>query len=343
MFHHRIWAGAALICMIAAGFIVSPASAEGTTLRYSNWLPPSYVFHKDIMLPWMEAVEKATDGRVKVDVSPKVIGTVAGQYDVAADGLADITFVLPGYTPGRFTAIEGLEGAFLGDDPQQRCPADWAAYDKFLAPIDYFKEVHIIGIYCANSGQFSMTKQAINSLDDLKGLKIRTPAPAVTQALELLGAVPVSKPASEVYELANGGIIDGAVFPYDSVVGFKLDGVLKTITRVPGGVSTTVVVIAMNKGVWDKLSDADKKAIDSVSGAALAKRAGDALKVAQDQAIDVLKNGGATFVTMSPDTLSALKKAIEPVRQEWIAKAMEAGLSDPAAMLEFVENYKVAN
>ena len=66
-------------------------------------------------------------------------------------------------------------------------------------------------------------------------------------------------------------------------------------------------------------------------------------EVAQDQAIDVLKNGGATFVTMSPDTLSALKKAIEPVRQEWIAKAMEAGLSDPAAMLEFVENYKVAN
>ena len=81
---------------IALSFSASGSHAEPIILRYSNWLPLNYPLNTGVMIPWIEAVEKVTEGRVKIEMTPKVVGTVPGQYDVVADGLADISLFLPG-------------------------------------------------------------------------------------------------------------------------------------------------------------------------------------------------------------------------------------------------------
>ena len=88
-FHARILgtaAAAAAVTLLSFG-----ANAADITLRYSNWLPAGYHLTDQVMKPWMEDVERVTEGRVKVEILPKVVGTVPGQYDAAADGLADVT------------------------------------------------------------------------------------------------------------------------------------------------------------------------------------------------------------------------------------------------------------
>lgn len=314
-----------------------PVNAADVTLRYSNWLPINYFLNKEVMQPWFDEIERVTEGRVVVEATPKVVGTVPGQYDVVADGLADIGFVLPGYTPGRFPLVEGFELPFLGDDATTRCPAVWNAYEKFVKPTGTFSEVVLLGLYCTNAGQIAMADLEIKSVGDLKGMKIRTPAPAVTKALELLEAIPVSKPASEIYELASGGVIDGAIIPLDSMVDFKLDGPLKKVNVIPGGMVSTVVVVPINKAAWARISPKDQEAILSVSGLALANLAGRALGLAAAKASDTLTAAGVEIITTDASVVAAIREQTAPVRDNWIADASKAGLADPAGMLDFIE------
>src|SRR5690606_6492478 len=124
------------------------------------------------------------------------------------------------------------------------------------------------------------------SIADFQGLKLRSPSPAVTQEIELLGGVAVSKPISELYELLSGGVVDGAIIPIDTVKGFKLDGALKHITVIPGGLSNNMVMIAMNPAAWDKISEADQKAINEVSGRFLAQRNGEVISKKLEESYD---------------------------------------------------------
>ncbi|MCB1476841.1 MAG: TRAP transporter substrate-binding protein [Rhodobiaceae bacterium] len=334
--------GFAALCALATGLFTGMANAEPVVIKYSRWLPVGYYLDRDVVIPWLEQFEKVTNGRVKVELTPKGVGTVTGQYDVVADGLADMSFVVTGYTPGRFPATEGLELPFLGDDMTKRCPAVWDAYDNYLKPAGTFKEVEVLGFICSSTGTFAMANKWINSVDDFKGLKIRTPAPSVTRTIELLGATPISKPASELYEMASSGIIDGAVFPLDPIPGFKLEGVLKAITEVPGGTSGTVVVLPINKATWAKISPEDQAAIRAISGRVLAENAGVIINKAVDDARKIIKDAGGEIRPANDKLVGQLKEKLKPLRDDWVAEAKKAGLTDPEAMLTAVEAITMA-
>ncbi|MGE0232295.1 MAG: TRAP transporter substrate-binding protein [Flavobacteriaceae bacterium] len=331
-FHARILGTAAAAAAVT--FMSFAANAADITLRYSNWLPAGYHLTEGVMKPWMEDVARVTEGRVKVEMLPKVVGTVNGQYDVAADGLADVVLFPVAYAPGRFPVEDGLELPFVGTDPLKRSVATWDIYKKYMEPLGVFKEVHVVSIFSSNSTHPMTTSKPVKSIDDFKGLKLRSPSPAVTQEVELLGGVAVSKPISELYELLSGGIVDGAIIPLDTVKGFKLDGALKHITVIPGGMSNNMVMIAMNKAVWDKISEKDRKAIDEVSGAFMAKRNGEVIKKKLEESYDVLKAAGITIEDASPELANALKEKLKPVVEDWYKRAKAAGLQNPEAFLK---------
>ena len=313
------------------------AQAETITLKYSNWLPSGYSITEKVVKPWIADVERVTEGRVKVEFLPKAVGTVPGQYDVIADGLADLSLIVPGYTPGRFPLVEGLELPFLGDDQSKRAVAAQKAYEKYIKPTGELSEVHIVGIFSSNTAHFVMGKKVINTVDDVKGLKLRSPNPVANAELGLFEAVAIAKPASEIYELMSGGIIDGAVFPIDVIQPFKLDAVAKEVTMVPGGLTATHQMIAMSKQAWEKISEADRKAIESVSGVVMAERAGKVLADNLAASTSFLKEKGVNLHTVDDAFMKAAKEKLAPVRQDWIDKAKKAGLADPEEMLTFVE------
>lgn len=324
---------AAAVALLGAG-LSAPASAQ-TVLRYSNWLPAGYPVRVQILEPYFAEIEKVTQGRVKVEGTPKVVGTVAGQFDVVRDGLADVALVIPGFTPGRFELIEMMELPFLGDMATVRSASTWRIYQRELAKYDEFKGVTVLSLFTGSAAHvFTTAKKSFASADDFKGVKLRSPSPAATQTITLLGGVPVLKPVSEIYELASSGVIDGGVLPAEVVTGFKVDGILKRFTFIPGGFVNTVNMVAINPAKWATIAKPDQEAILRISGEALARQSGIAHDAFTKEATEQLTKGGTAIDRPTPAMVDELKKRTLGVEAAWLEKAKKKGMADAPRVLE---------
>lgn len=326
-------AGWVLATSIAVATLPMSVQAQDVTLRMSNWLPEGQTLRVQAVEPWIASVEKATEGRVRIEMPPKVIGSVPAQFDVVVDGQADIALWVNGYTPGRFVISEVFELPFISDDPEAYSVKMYEFYNEKVAAYDEYDGAHVLSLFSPGSGPIFNTVRPIEKVADLDGLKLRSPQPVVTQALELLGAVPISKPVSELYELISSKVVDGTVLPMESVVSFKLDSLLPYGTAIPGGLYNTVLVLGMNEDAWNRISAADQKAIMEVSGAAFARAAGGAYRHSSETAKKKMVDDGMQFVTADAAFVADLKQKLAPLEKTWIEKAEQRGVKDPSALL----------
>lgn len=319
-----------LVALAASSLTVSAQ----TTLRYSNWLPPGQAMRVEVIEPWIAQVESITQGRVKIETSPKVVGSVPAQFDVARDGQADLVVFIPGYTPNRFDALEVLQLPFMSDNPEQFAPVADRFFRKNLAQFNEFKGVHPLSVYVVSPGQLFNSKRPLRSLADFKGLKMRSPQPSATQALTLLGAVPVNKPVSETYELLSSGVLDGTFMPPESIPAFKLTDLVPYSTIVPGAIYNTVLVLGINEDKWKSLKQEDRDAISKISGDAFAANIGKAYAKGDQAAFDTLRKAGKSVETMPAPVVVEMKKLLTPIEKDWAEKVKKKGVVDPQKLID---------
>src|SRR6202047_5261174 len=90
---------------------VSPALGreKAFDLKLSHWVPASHPLQKALE-DWGAAVEKESGGSIKYKVYPaQQLGKAFDHYDMARDGIADVTYINPGHQPGRFPIICAAE------------------------------------------------------------------------------------------------------------------------------------------------------------------------------------------------------------------------------------------
>src|SRR5262245_52758511 len=250
--------------LFACAFLASPASAQ-VTLNVNAWVPPTHLLVNDITMPFCADVEKATSGRVKCNLLPKSVVAAPQTFDAVKDGLADLSFIVHGYTPGRFVLTDVAEFPFLGNTSEVVSVAYNRVYEKVLAKVDENKGVHVLAVFTHGPGQIYNTKRPVNSLKDLDGLKIRVGGGMVNEIAKLLGTVPMLKPAPESYELLSQGVADGLFFPKESVLSFKLVPLIKYTTYVPGGLYNVSFALIMNPAKWAQISKEDQAEINKLS------------------------------------------------------------------------------
>lgn len=322
-------------CLMLGALLGSlSAQAQTTVLKYSNWLPPGQAMRVEVIEPWIAEVEKITQGRVKIETAPKVIGSVPAQFDVARDGQADLVVFIPGYTPNRFDILEVAQLPFMSDDPQAYAPVVDRFYRKTLAPYNEFKGVHPLSVFVVSPGQLFNSKRSLRTVADFKGLKIRSPQPSATQALSLLGAVPVNKPVSEAYELLSSGVLDGTFLPTESVPAFKLTELVPFANIVPGAIYNTVLVLGINEDKWKALKAEDRDAIMRISGDVFAKNVGRAYANGDKAAIETLRKAGKSVEIMPAATVAELKQILVPIEKDWLEKARKRGVADPQKLVD---------
>src|ERR1043166_9392463 len=95
--------GAATVGSVALAVTPEPAAAQTTTLTMSSWVSPNHLLTKDVLAVWGQQVEKATNGRVKLQMLPKHPSAPPGTLDAVRDGLVDVSYVTASYTPARHT------------------------------------------------------------------------------------------------------------------------------------------------------------------------------------------------------------------------------------------------
>jgi TRAP-type C4-dicarboxylate transport system substrate-binding protein len=325
--------GAAAIAA-AVTLAALPAQAQTTTLRYSNWLPPGHAMRTEVIEPWIAEVEKATAGRVRIDTSPKVVGSVPAQFDVARDGQADLVVFVNGYTPGRFEISEVLELPFTSDNAEVYSAFAHRFYSKHLAQFGEYKGVHPLSVFVVGTGHIFNRVRPVKSMEDLKGMKLRTPQAGVTQSLTLMGAVPVSKSIAELYELLSSRVLDGTVLVPESVASFKLVDVLPHATIIPGALYNTVLTLGINEDKWKSLRPEDREAIAKISGEEFSRKVGRAYMKGDEATWETYRKMGRTIETAGPAMVAEMKTTLKPVEATWIEKARKKGVAQPEKLLE---------
>ncbi|MEM5477678.1 TRAP transporter substrate-binding protein [Pacificibacter sp. AS14] len=320
-----------LLSSVAAVMVLSNPLFAETTLTVANWLPPSHPLVSEVIVPMTEQITAATGGEVVANILPAPLGPPAAHFDFAINGVADITFGVQGYNPGRFKTTNIAEIPFLGDSAEAISVGYWRTFDAMLKDAGEYDAVKVLGVFTHGPGEIFLKEGDASAVDLLDGKKLRVGGGIVHEVTSTLGAVPVEGPSSKAYELLSQGVADGILFPYESVNFFKLIPQLEVGVSVPGGLYNTSFYIVMNKAKWDSLPAEQQEAIDSVTGEALARMAGQMWDRADAAGLEAM--AGSTIVTPATDEqVTAWTAALAPVIDEKVAQVSETGVDGPAAL-----------
>lgn len=331
----------AFMGLALAGALLTGGQASAQTVwRFSNWVPPTHPLTVEVFKVWAQNVEKATEGRVKVQFV-SALGSPPSTFDLIKNGVTDVGMSTNAYTANRFILTQGVELPFLAPNAMSSCIAYWKTYEKFFAKADEYKGIHLIGIWTHGPGHIFTRDKKITKIADLDGLKMRVPGGLVNDIAKALGTVPVFAPSSQAYDVLSKGVADGIFFPTESVYNFKIGPVIHEALEIPNGLYRTAMFMGVNQAKWDALSDKDKKAINAVSGMAVAKLAGAMWDKADADGKAGLLKLGTTFTTASPEMMKNLHAKLDGMTAEWIAKAnKERGVDGKAALAYFEQEVK---
>ena len=323
-------ATAAILALSAA------AQAAEVTLRVHHFLSADAPMHTEVLVPWEKAGEDQSGARTHCQIfPPRQMGCKPPQRsDQARDGIVDVSWMLLGYTPGRFPLAEVFELPFMSGTATQTTAALQDFQAKYLG--DEMRQVHPLLLHAPAGYKFHMTGAPIQSLDDLKGKKIRAPSRAMTEALNALGATAVGMPVPEVAQALTTGVIDGAQIPWEVVGSLRVEEITRSHTEIGsenGGMSTSVMALVMNRGKYDSLPDDLKKMIDDNSGAKLAALAGEAFDRVEAEERQKYLDAGAAINVIPADQLQPRREATQPGLDAWVRQTTDAG-HDGQAMLD---------
>jgi len=318
----RIPVALALGAVALSGITTAPQAQE---VRLSTMVPPVHVIYREILTPWAADVAKATNGAVKVTLYPSMQlgGKPPELFRQTVDGVVDLAFTLPGYTSPAFPRVGIIELPGLKDDGLAATNMMWDLLDPYLLP--EFEGTKVIALWGAEDAGLMSRGKAFRSMDDLKGLRMRSPSAAQAKQLQYMGAVPIAAPITEVYPGLERGTMDGAMVPFTTILDFRLGEVAKGFTISGPIFGRSVFLVAMNKKKYDSLSPDARAAIDRLSGRQLSLKATDVYIKRAAEAVESVR-GKADVVTLSQSEQQRISKTLRPIIDEWIKEMEPKGI-----------------
>jgi len=314
----------------------APAAAQQITLKLSHFVPPVAPPHATFLAPWAEKVEKASGGRLKIQIYPSMQlgGTPPQLVDQIKDGVVDIGWTLPGYNAGRFPRTEVMEIPFLHTNALATTLALQEYYEKHLR--DEYKDYHVLLLH-AHGGTLIHASKPIVKLEDYKGLKIRTPNRAGSVYLRAVGANAVGAPVPEVPQMLSKGVIDGALLPYEIARPLKIHELVKYHSELAGPqprLGTSVFLFAMNKAKYESLPADLKKVIDDHSGRRIAEWAGQNWEDIEKPGKEAAQKAGNQFPIMPVAEVERVRAAVKPEIDKFLKELSGAGFDANALYAE---------
>jgi TRAP-type transport system periplasmic protein len=309
-----------LLALVALPSGPLAAQDKPIELKFASWVSPVHGHHTQVLVPWSKMIEEKSGGRLKVVLFPgSTLGKPADHADLVKNGIADMGFISPGYTPGRFPLVSVAELPLLFKSGKGASQSVWSLFDKHLKK--EFAGVKVLWIWVHPPGQFHLAKKQVRVLEDLAGLKIRAGTPMLTTMVKALGATPVSIAAPETYNALERGVVDGTIFPWEAIASFKLAEVLRHHAVV--NLYASPLVTLMNEQKYQSLPPDLRKVIDDLSGAWGAEFTGAAWDRNETDGIEAAKKAGATIYTVPTEERQRWAAKLKYVEEEWM-KSMEA-------------------
>lgn len=319
---------------LACAALLPSANAQEVTLRLHQFLPMTDSVPREGLIPWAEAIEAESEGRIQIEFYPSMMlgGAPADLFSQAQDGAVDLIWTVLGYTPGRFPKSEVFEMPFLVTNAEDTS----RAFQRYVEDnaMDEFSGVKLIAVHTHGAGLFH-SNRPITALEDLAGMKIRGGSRVISSMLADLGAEAIGMPVPEVPESLSRGVIDGATIPWQVTLALRTSELVTNHTEFSGdhGLYTQTFAFVMNRAAYEGLPDDLKAVIDANSGVEWAGRFGAANDVddlvGRQEAVDA----GNTIVVLDDSETARWRAAAQVTIDNWLSEMDAAGL-DGAALYE---------
>jgi TRAP-type transport system periplasmic protein len=312
-----------------------PAAAQDkpVDLKISIWLPPAHPL-VPATKEWAESIQKASNGTIRTAIFPsEQLGKAFDHYDMARDGIADLTYVNPGYQPGRFPIIAVGQIPFTFSDAKKGTAALDAWYRKLAAT--EMKDTHFCFAFIHDPGTYHGRKKVVVP-EDIKGMKMRPAQSTIGQMVTMMGGTNVQASAPEARDVLERGVADAITFPWNSTVLFGIDKATKY--HMDAALYVTTFVWVLNKDRYEAMSAAQKKVIDDHCNTAWADKI--AAPWAEWEAAGrakIKEEPGHEVYQLSSEQLAAWRKAAAPLTAQWAEGAKRAGV-DPDKALADLKN-----
>ena len=304
----------ALLATVAAALLPLAAQAQVTKLTLGHGAAPGNPRH-EASVKFAESLKAKTGGRIEVQIAPSaqlgddsamVTALRTGALDISANSQGAIANAVPEY------AAYGMP--FLFANSGQAFKVLDGPLGKELADKSVAKGLVVLGYWDNGIRHMTNSKRPIAKVEDMKGLKMRTPPDSVlVDIMQALGAEAQQIKFAELYVALQQGVVDGQENPIMNIHASKIYEVQKHLALTSHQFQMTPFV--MSKRTWDRLSEADRKAVQEAAAEATALQR----KFSQDSEDQLLADLKAKGMQVSTVDKGAFEKATASVDAKWVA------------------------
>ena len=323
---------AAMLVVSMAAFVAcgedegTPTTPTGPSTEVYEWnlacgapLTGSYL---EFFESFSTDIERITNGRVKItNYFAGTLGSAADQLEMLNSGIAHIIYHVPPWSPGIFPLSELPALPFIC-----ATPTSINLYGKFLMQWDKcteYDDYKVIAMCAPPSGRIWFADKKVTSLDDIRGMKIRTGGGIYARIPEVLGATAVQTPTADTYMTIERGLAEGLITDpgyMEMIKGWEI---------VKYGLNTPLYLgiheLLMSKELWDSLPDDLKLILDEYFQGFMTRWLLVAIEW-ETSARDALTSNGIEFYDLSDAELSRWTALWEPLIDEWITEQEAKGL-----------------
>ena len=293
------------------------------TLRYSHFAPESHPMTKAVSKPWVEMVEKESNGKIKVQAYlGGVLHSAKDGFKAAVNDITDLTPAYTMYQAGSFNLPHVLDLPFAFPNSMVAVKVAEELYPKYFK-----KEFEAMGVYLANynaNGAYNLfLKKPVATLEDLKGMKIRAAGGMPSKIIKALGAVPVAVPAPEAYNAFQRGVVDGVAFYDTGAIAYRVHELTTNLTEVK--MNTPANSWAFNRKTFDSYPPEVRRFLYNMQRR-LSMMYGIEFHRQDLLSRPILEARGIKVTKLSPQETARWKAAVEPLWEEFIRENEAKGL-----------------
>ncbi len=311
-----------LMALPSMAACAKPPAAETIELKLAHWNPPDAPIYITAET-WAKEIEKRTEGKVKITIYPaQTLCKNKESYDACLQGITEVTITMAALTPGRAPLLDvmflplGLPSTLVS------ARVAWKLYEEgYLG--DAYRDVHVLWLDAVDPGSI-MLRKPVRTLEDFKGMKLRTTAGTAARTAEALGATPVVLAATEIYLALQKGVLDGTFYAWATAPDRKLEEVISCV--IEEKVYGAAFVWMMNLGVWNSLPQDIQGIINECSGETMAETSGKIWDGEVEDAREYMIDRGVEIIVLSQSDKARLDDMYKSLQQRWVEEMEAKGL-----------------
>ncbi len=293
---------------IVALTTAAPAMADNWTMT-TTW--PSSLELIEIDRHWVElANDLVDDDKLTIEFYDGGSLVPAGEvFGAVETGTIQAGADWPGYWAGRDSAFSPLSttASLFNAVDYVNWIQEWGGADLYNEVYGKFGMVYLPYGVTNNESGFRTVDKPIETIDDLKGLRLRLSGLEQGKLLEKLGGNQVSMAGGEIYQSLERGVIDGAEFSTPNV---DFSGGFQQVTKywsTPGWhQSSSVFGVMINKAAWDALDEETQSRLKTAADATMLWSLAFTEKRATE-AFGKFKEAGTEITRLDDDTLAQIQ------------------------------------